>query len=336
MIHAVFATPRRLLATRQRAGLALLVLLALLLAACNTTSSANNSADLVALQRTYRLAAGESQGGDLVLVAERVTLEAQSTVGGDVAITGRTVEVNGEIRGDAVIVAERLTLGPQARLHGDLVACARTFERAESAWVAGELVEECSNSPNLGLDQLLTDAWLSWQASWLLRAGSVVFGALFFGALAALGAVLIPRPLACMAETICERPWQAGTVGLLTLAIAGGLTVLYGLSLKLIVPVVLLPAVLLGWLVLGMLSLLGWMALAAPVGQWVLRTLRRGTHPPMIAAAIGGITLALVLRVWSVFWFTGWLAGAIVLVAGSVGLGAVLLTRAGTKPDRCG
>ena len=86
---------------------------------------------------------------------------------------------------------------------------------------------------------------------------------------------------------------------------------------------------------LGMLSLLGWMALAAPVGQWVLYRLRRGTQPRMIAAAVGGVVLALGLRVWSVFWFTGWLAGLILLGAGSVGLGAVLLTRAGTRPDRC-
>ena len=334
MLHAVFATLRRPFTSHRRMGAALLVLLALLLAACNTTSS-GSSADQVALQRTYRLAAGERQSGDLVVVAQNVSLEAQSTVGGDAAITARNVEIDGTVEGDAVIVAERLTLGPEAELRGDVVACARTFERADGARIFGEVIEECSNPPNVGLEQLLTDAWLSWQASWLLRASSVVLSALFFGALAALGTVLIPRPLACMARTIQRRPWQAGGVGLLTLAIAGGLTVLYGLSLKLIVPVVLLPAVLLGWLVLGMLSLLGWIAWAAPVGQWVFYRLRRGTQPQMIAAAVGGVVLALALRVWSIFGFVGWLAGLISLGVGSVGLGAVLLTRAGTRPDRC-
>ena len=334
MLHAVIATPRRLFASHRRMGAALLVLLVLLLAACNTTSS-GSSADQVALQRTYRLAAGERQNGDLVVVAQSVSLETGSTVGGDAAITARDVEINGTVEGDAVIAAERLTLGPEAHLRGDVVACARTFERAEGARVDGDLIEECSNPPNLGLEQLLTDAWLSWQSSWFLRAGSMVLGALFFGALAALGTVLMPRPLACMARTIQRRPWQAGTVGLLTLAIAGGLTVLYGLSLKLIVPVVVLPVVLLGWLVLGMLSLLGWMALAAPIGQWVFYRLRRGTQPQMIAAAVGGVALALALRVWSVFGVIGWLTGVLVLGAGSVGLGAVLLTRAGTRPDRC-
>ncbi len=335
MTPAFFAVLRRLAASRRKIGLALLVGLMLLLAACNTTSSGSSS-DQVALLRTYRLGAGERLEGDLVVVAEQASLAAQSTVGGDVAMTARRVELNGTIEGDAVIVAEKLTLGPEARLRGDLVACARTFQQAESARIEGDVLEECSGTPNLGMDQLLTDAWLSWQTSWLLRAGSVFLGALFFGALAALGTVLIPRPLACMAETICERPWQAGGVGLLTLAIAGGLTVLYGLSLKLIVPVVFLPVVLLGWLVLGILSLLGWIALAAPLGRWALRTRQRSTHPPMVTAALGGITLGLALRVWNIFWVTGWLTGLLVLGAGSIGLGAVLLTRAGTKASLCG
>ncbi len=335
MISFTPAMLRRLFVSRRWVRLALLVPLALLLAACSNTSSGNTS-DRVALQRTYRLATGERQGGDLVVVARQAVLEAQSVVGGDAAITARTVEVNGEIEGDAVIVAKQFTLGPEAHLRGDLVACTGTFERAESARIDGELVEECSGSPNLGIEQLLTDAWLSWQASWLLRASGLVFGALFFGALAALGTVLIPRPLAHLASTIQRTPWRAGGVGLLTLVLAGGLTVLYGLSLRLIVPVVFLPVVLLGWLVLGMLSLLGWVALAAPVGQGLLRLLHRDTHPQMIAAIVGGVTLALALRVWSILGIAGWLTGALVLGAGAVGLGAVLLTRAGTKPDRCG
>ncbi len=333
MTHSLFATLRRLPFPHQRKGWLLLVGLALLLTACSTASS--NTDDLVA-SRTYRLPSGEHVKGDLVVVAEKASLETQSVVQGDAAITARTVTLNGQIDGDVVIAAERLVLGPEALVRGDLVACARNVERAEGARVEGDLLEECNSSPNLGVGQLLTHAWLSWQASWLLRAGSVFFGALFFGALAALGAVLIPRPLACMAEAIQARPWHAATVGLLTLAIAAGLTVIYGLSLKLIVPVVFLPVVLLGWLVLGMLSLLGWIALAAPVGRWVLRRLRHGTHPQMIAAAVGGITLALGLRVWSIFEPVGWPVGLIVLGAGSLGLGAVLLTRAGTKPDRCG
>ncbi len=335
MTHAIFARLCRLPRPPHRVGGVLLLGLALFLTACSAATS-HSSDDQIALARTYRLAVGQRVEGDLLVVVERATLEAQSVVRGDLTVTARTVELDGAVGGDVVVAAERLRLGPNAQVGGDLVACVRTFERAGGARVLGDVVEECDNSPELGLGQLLTDAWLSWQASWLLRAGSVIFGALFFGALAALGTVLVPRPLACMAETIQARPWQTASTGLLTLAIAVGLTVLYGLSLKLIVTVVFLPAVLLGWLVLGFLSLLGWIALAAPIGQWLLHSLRRGTHPQMIAAAIGGMALALGLRVWNIFEPSGWLVGLVVLGAGSVGLGAVLLTRAGTKPDRCG
>jgi hypothetical protein len=107
--------------------------------------------------------------------------------------------------------------------------------------------------------------------------------------------------------------------------------VLYAISLILILPVILLPFVVLAWVVIGLLSLLGWVALAEPFGRTLFRWLHMEPQPPMIAAAMGGITLTALVRVWSIFPFTEWIGLLATVVLGSAGLGAVVLTRAGTR-----
>jgi hypothetical protein len=63
-----------------------------------------------------------------------------------------------------------------------------------------------------------------------------------------------------------------------------------------------------------------------------VRRLGMDHQPRMVSAAVGGITLALLIRVWSVFWFTAWIGILATIILGSVGLGAVLLTHVGTRP----
>ncbi len=114
--------------------------------------------------------------------------------------------------------------------------------------------------------------------------------------------------------------------------VAVGLTIIYSMSLLLVLPVVLLPFVIVGWLIVGFLSLLGWVALAQPFGVWVVSRFGMDRQPRMVSAAIGGITLALLLRIWSIFWFTAWIGLLATIILGSVGLGAVILTHIGTRP----
>ncbi len=123
-----------------------------------------------------------------------------------------------------------------------------------------------------------------------------------------------------------------GGVGAITVLILVGLTLLYALMLKLVVPLVLLPVVVLIWLALLLLSLLGWLALAEPFGVFLFRILRADRQPRMITAAVGGMVLALLLRLWSVFWFAPLFAFLSVILFIAIGLGPVLLTRFGTQP----
>jgi hypothetical protein len=284
------------------------------------------------LRRSYNLKGGEQRSGDQAIVAYTINLEAGSSVDGDVTLTGNRVTLDGQVTGDVVVVADRLIVGDGAHITGDLVACTKNVERGAGAQIDGEFRRECRDSGSVSFSRLLNSGWASWQDSVFFRVGGSIVGALLFGALAALITAIFPRHLVRMSESVYRSPVTAGGIGCLTMLVATGLTVVYGISLLLILPLVLLPFVIVGWLVIGLFSLLGWVALAEPFGIYLLHRFGSGKHPRMIAAAIGGVVLFLLIRIWSVFWFTAWIGLLAWMVLGSVGLGAVILTRLGTKP----
>ena len=284
------------------------------------------------LRKSYNLKSGEKRSGDQVVMAYTITFEEGSLVDGNVTLTGNRVTLDGQVTGDVVVVADRLNVGDAAHITGDLVACTKNVERAPGALIDGEFKRECRDSGSVSFGRLVNSGWASWQDSVFFRLGGSIVGALLFGALAALITTVFPRPLVRMSESVYQSPVTAGSIGCLTMLVATGLTVVYGISLLLVLPLVLLPFVIVGWLVIGLLSLLGWVALAEPFGIYLLHRFGSGRHPRMIAAVIGGVALFLLIRVWSVFWFTAWIGLLAWMVLGSVGLGAVILTRVGTRP----
>lgn len=284
------------------------------------------------LRKDFDLKNGEQIEGDQVIVAASVSLHEGSAVEGKVTLIGNEVSVDGSIAGNAVIVANNLRLGSTASIAGDLVVCADELARSNSARISGELKEECRESRRVSVSNIFESAYDSWRNSFLVRLSSMIAGALVFGAFAALGTVLIPGPLFRMSRTVWQAPLTTGGLGCLTMVVAFGLTALYLFSLLLLLPLVLLPFILVGWLALLLASLLGWMAMAEPVGGFLLRVLHIDEQPRMITAAVGGVALTLLVRIWALFWFTTWIGLIVTIILGSMGLGAVILTRIGTQP----
>lgn len=305
----------------------ILALLMLVISACSSNSGDDEGFNL---KRDYRLHGGDQLDGDQVILAATITLESGSTINGDTTLTGDEVTLNAIVNGDVVVWADTLSLGETAHVTGDLVVCA-AYRPHEQARIDGEVKEECVNSGTVSAANLIESAYNSWRGSPLFRLSSVLIGSLLFGALAALSTVLFPRPLVRMSESVQRSPLRAGGLGFLTMLVAIGLTVLYGISLLLVLPVILLPFVVVGWIAIGLLSVLGWVALAVPFGVFIIRLLRIDHQPRMVAAAVGGVSLTLLLRLWSVFWSTAWIGLLATVILGSVGLGAVILTHVGTK-----
>jgi hypothetical protein len=261
-----------------------------------------------------------------------VKLNAGSIVDGNLTLTGNQVDFDGEVLGDAVIVADDLHIGDMAHVTGDMVVCADNLTQSDTARIEGDFKKECSSSRRVSVTHLIESGWESWRDSLFFRVSSAIVGSLLLAALSVLVTAALPRPLARLVESVHRSPLVVSGMGFLTIVLAIGMTMMYIVSLQLILPVILLPLVLLGWLVVGLLSLFGWIALAGPLGRFVLHRLGAGKQPPMVAAAVGGLVLGLGLRVWSVFWLTAWIGLGITVLIASVGLGAVILTRIGTRP----
>ncbi len=311
--------------------MSLMVLLALALSAC---SAAEDGARAISLKRTFTLTEGQLRTGNQVIWADKITLAAESRIEGDATLIGDSVVVMGAIAGDTIVVADKLVIGPNATIAGNVNVCAGVFERSDSAQVGGSLKEECAKSRRVSVVNLVESGWESWRHSWFFRLSSLVIGSLFFGAIAALGTIVLPEPLRHMSASIHQAPFKTAGVGLLTLLVAFGLTALYAISLLLLFPIVLLPFVITAWVLLVLLGLLGWVAVAEPFGRLLLRRLGLVDQPRMVAAMTGGVALALLLRVWSLFWFTAWIGLVATALPAALGLGAVLVTRLGTRPYR--
>lgn len=306
------------------------VLILLVLASLACVGVADNTSGFV-FRKNYTLKTGTQRNSDQAILAYKINLEPGSAILGDATLTGSKVKLNAEVVGDVVVVANRLEVGDTAHVTGDLVVCSKELKQNTGARIDGKLKKECTTSNRISFSKVVQSGWNSWRGSLLFRLSASIIGALLFGALAALFTVIFPRPLVRMSETVRQHLFMTGGVGCFTMLVAIGLTVTYAVSLRLILPLILLPIVMLFWLVGGLLSLIGWIALAGPFGIYVLRLLGMGKQPRMIGAAVGGITLALLLRIWSIFWLTAWVGLLATAVLGSIGLGAVILTRIGTR-----
>jgi len=308
-------------------GAAALALLAVLLAGCSFESDKLGG---FRFDDEYRLRAGERVEGDRVWVGSRLEFAPGSQVAGSLTLIGDTVIIGGAVDGDVTVIASDFTFDSTAHVTGDLSYCTDNTHFQAGAHVDGARHEECGSDRRVALGTL-TGAG-GWKPSFLARLLGTLGRTLFLGGIAALGTVLFPIRLPRMASAVQRSPVASGGIGCLTLAAAVGITGVYGLSLILVVPLLVLPLFLLGWLALGVALLVGWTAFSQAVGAWILRRLGAPAQPPMVRAALGGLSLGLAVLIWDLFWFTGWIGTLAVMLVSAVGLGAVILTRLGARP----
>ncbi|NLX08671.1 MAG: hypothetical protein GXY36_03365 [Chloroflexi bacterium] len=284
------------------------------------------------VRESFTLNPGERRDGDKVIVANSINLMPGSQVDGSATLIGNQVALDATVSSDAVVIAKNLDLGGAANVAGDLVLCVDNLNQNAGARIGGEVRYECNESGKTSVAKVAENGLGGWQDSFSVRLGSLIVGALFFGGLSALAVAILPRHLIYVSRSIRHSPAVTGGVGCLTILVAIGLSIVYVLSLLLVLPLALLPFVMVAWLVLGLASLFGWLALAEPTGRLLFRVLNLDAQPPLITAAIGGVTLALLVRIWTLFWMTGWITMLATVILGSIGLGAVVLTRLGTQP----
>ena len=289
---------------------------------------------------TFTLESGEVLDGDLLIFGGSVELEQSSSVNGDVLLFGGNAEINGEITGSLALLGGNADLGPTAVIAGDVAALGGNVDRAEGAIVGGDLVSsdgvfvpfsfEFPNLPELGRFPDFGDSARvrPFQSSSIGPFFSPVTSVLWFvlqsllvAALAILVVLFWPNPAERAGDAAVSQPIVSGGLGCLTFIVVPMLIVLLaiticGLPLSFLLAVALVVAVVFGWIAIGV-----------EVGRRMAEAFNWELHPAA-SAGIGTLAVSFVVGGIGQIPCIGWLAP---LLVGSAGLGAVILTRFGSR-----
>lgn len=290
----------------------------LLAGAAPVVYAQGDGGDKFVFNETFVLSAGETLHGRLAVANGAATLEAGSVVSRDVAAFGSNLTIAGTVFGNVAAFGGQVYLAKTAVIEGDFAAFGAEVVQEPGAVIRGERVSGDRRAPDGpswppasgGRD--MARKVLQWQLGTL---GSV----LLLGLLGVAAVTLAPQAVGRVAQAARANPALNFGLGLLTLIVAGlaGALLLIACGLGLLV-----------WLALMAACLLGWIAVGLWLGQRLLVGLRVRA-PSALGQVVAGVALLTLIARFP--WCIGFLFS---LVVGSIGLGAVIVTRFGTQsPD---
>jgi len=279
-------------------------------------------------------------------LAGQVVVPAGTTLQGDVRMVAGEVDVLGTLTGSVALTVGQVAVGPQGRIQGGVTIAVGQVEVQPGGSISGAVTAGSGSAQQLAcpatadatcvlaggptgwrshsslagvpwkgmLGRVLHLGWLGW-----LGPAFHLLGWLGTLALALPVAALFPHPLGTVRRQIETDPGRSALVGLAVLLLALPVLVLVSIT------IVGIPAALAAALALVGAWFLGYVGLAALIGE---RTLRLGgwrQANPLLALLAG--SLLILVGEWVPL-----LGGLVWLAVACVGTGAALLTRFGTRP----
>jgi hypothetical protein len=306
--------------------------------------------DQVVIGGTYTLEAGDVLDGSLIVIGGVVSLEPDSIVDGDILIFGGNVTVEGAVRDNLVAVGGVVVLTETAEIYGDLIAPATVVRRDENAQVYGQII---ADTEGLGLEippipeipevpeipeipdipdipdyqgPNFLDRYFD-RVSTTLRPVTNFFWTLLrsfaLAAVALLVLLFLPKHTERVTTVVEDYPVTAGGLGILTVLSSVPVMVITTVT------IILIPATILISLLLVLGLSYGFIAVGSEVGRRIAVGLSQSWKRPL-QTAVGTFALAFLTSIFGlVLW--DWIASLLWVVVGSIGLGAVMMTRFGTR-----
>ena len=283
--------------------------------------------DKLVIGGSYTLANGETLDGDLFIMGGTVTLEEGSLVNGDILVLGGSVTANGEIQGDILAIGGFLKLGETAVVAGDVNSIGGNLVREQGSIIegkssTGEIIPfqftfpKDWNIPRIEFPNLTFQVNPLWSVAW------VFFRSFLWAALAVLLALFLPQHSNRAAESAATQPFLAGGLGCLTILVVPILLV------AITITILGIPIALIGFILFVIALVFGVVIMGLEVGKRLGKAFGSNWAIPA-AAGIGTLILTLVVNgISALVPCVGWIAPAII---GAVGLGAVMLTRFGSR-----
>lgn len=270
----------------------------------------------------YTLKEKQTIQGNLIIFGGKVTLEEESLVKGDIITFGGTLSCNGTIRKNIVAMGGSIDLKEAAVIEGGISLLGTHLDRADTALVEGTIKEGQAGALQWSARDGVQLPEFEVNLSPLTEALQVLLQSFLWAALAILVVLFLPHQTERAAQTAFAQPLIAGGLGLMT-----ALTLPIVL-VALMITIILIPASLLGFLALIATWAFGVISLGSEVGRRIGEAFKQNWALP-VAGGVG--TFVLTLLVNTVASVVPCIGVSIPLLIGSLGIGAILLTRFGTQ-----
>lgn len=280
------------------------------------------------------LKSGETFEGDLVVFGGSVTIEEDAIVNGSVILIGGSLVANGEVRGDMIVVGGAVSLAAKSHVFGNLFTVGAPISRAEGARIDGSVLNN-PKKPSTAAPEVAAPVFprpgsiVEGAMNFVGRAFSLFFESIGFGLLAALLVLFLPQQMRRVGETIPAQPAWAGAMGLGSLLLLITALVALALFSVLIVTMFLTIPLIIGiTIIFAAAAVFGWVGLGTEIGLRLTAALK--TEPPLpLSAGLGTFLLHLLTGIFGLIPIIGWVVPTLTSL---VSLGAVFLTRFGTRP----
>jgi hypothetical protein len=254
------------------------------------------------LESIVVVSSGEIVCGDLTSFGGEVVIHG--VVNGNVVAFAGNVVIDGAVNGTVTLYGGNFTSQNGAHINGDIHVCGGRWTREADSQLYGSIID-CTKGVGLllGNDGGVTFRFWSTLA-W------VVLGILL--------TTLLPEHVMLVRTTVRSKTRRSFALGLLSVLLAPVvLAVLFALIIAIPLAILVAVGLIAAW-ALGTVAI-GWI-----VGDYILRRIvpHQNTRPMQVG--VGLTVLALVGSLPQIGWF-------ISLIAGLLGLGAVFLSRFGTR-----
>ncbi len=260
----------------------------------------------------------------LVSFGCNVTVEQGATIRNDVLDFGGNIEIAGTVGASVTTFGGNIHLAETAVVNGEFNSIGGNIRSDAGAVVSGGIRRNGGSitppvPPVAPVAPLAPPSPFARSFDWGFNILGGIVTALAFAAIGALIVIFAPEPTRRIGDAVQAKPLNVAGVGCLTLI------VLPILSLLLIITLIGIPVAFILGIAAFIAWLLGWVALGYLTGEKILQAFKARQVLPVVAVVLGVLILTLISQINII----GWL---VTLVGGLLGIGAVVLTRFGTRP----
>jgi len=319
----------------------------------------------VVLGANLTLKEGDFIDGDVVVFGGNFEMEEGSEVRGDVVVFGGNVTIAGKIKGDVAGIGGNVIIEDEGVIKGEVIGIGGQIEIDEEAEISGSVTEgpefnfgeegfsfeipsippiptppdapempKLPETPKIEVKPHAGSSFFGWVGRFIGDGVANIFWAVVLGGLSVLLVLFFPAYMQTVEDTITSAAPVSFVVGIITQVAVMAVITLLSLLFFLILPLCGIPIVALVW-VLAML--VGWAVVGKLVGSKIFTAFGNvsASHISTTLLGVSALTLIVTMPFFDQLpglgWMFGFLGGLVGFLASSVGLGAVVLSRFGTR-----